>query len=531
MSKFSFLIAFLIITFCDSNQSTNIECSYTTGGFLISKAIYYCAVKRNPNILTPESAQNCTVSGAHVSSNTNDDVHGIYAASKTMNYFPRGLEKSFKNLRRIYIDHCGMAELHQADLKPFTQLSHIYIVDIIEVVEEGLFEFNPNLEWVGFSGADLIHIDSNVFDHLTKLVTFWLSNVPCVKKHISDSYEMTKEAIQLVKNQCTNSEFQELKNKLRNLEIESKTLSPDEFKTKFEAFERSFITSKFSKYRPLNYKFENLKDYLGFVDTKLHVIHPQPTSELEVCPKIEASSSDLLDNLKNISGLLIDIKSSQCGIRDPIPSMSSSIATLTLNINNITSSVHQLKTSQSNSASSLDVKLNSLRSSQEAHKSAMDGIKESISDIEATLSNVKTSQNDFKSSLSKIKTSQNEIRISLDEIKGGKCESSGDELEVIKEKLEAHLMDFEVKNAEKFGNMEKEFMSTRHKIEMSLDEKMKGIEKRLTKKFEDFQDKFVKILESKLENIQSSLKSNFVPQDSVSSTPSNARKRFKVFEP
>ena len=45
--------------------------------------------------------------------------------------------------------------------------------------------------------------------------------------------------------------------KLENLEKDSKTLN---FNLKLATFEETFNTSKFAKFRPLNYKFEALKN-------------------------------------------------------------------------------------------------------------------------------------------------------------------------------------------------------------------------------------------------------------------------------
>ena len=387
-----------------------------------------------------------------------------------------------------------MEEIHQSDLKPFMLLSHFYITwNLIEIIEEGLFDYNPNLEWIGFTGSNIIHIDPNVFDNLKKLKTFWLETVPCVKKKVDNSYEKVKEVIVVVKRQCRNSEFMEIEDKIENLKSESKSLNAEEFKEKLELFEKSFITLKFSKYRPLNHKFESLKK-LQSSSSSVSIssnLQSEQSLDQKVCPKADYPTEMLMNDLKNISDLFKDIKSTQCGITDPFLNINMSMITITSKINDLTVSQDQL-------ISSYDSKFKELKESQDSQKSALDVIKESISDIEATLSSVKTSQNDFKSSLSKIRTSQNEIRIALDELKGSKSENSGDELAEIRkkleklERLEGHFQNFEVKNADKLDKIEKEFVNSQHKMEIKLDEKIKGIEKRIIKKFEE-------IMEEKLE--------------------------------
>jgi len=255
------LIFSLILAFDGSSTSTNIECSYNVGGrYVVLGNIYHCWVDNDLNITTEESAQISGVNGTHKNLRSNDDVLGFHASSTIMQLFPRGLEKFFKNLKMINIQDSQLKEIHQSDLKVFPNLVYFALgKNEIEVIEEGLFDFNPNLEFVGFEESKIIHIDPNVFDHLTKLSNFWFYSVPCVDQDIYDSSGDIQEIIQVVKSNCSNSEFLSLDNQIKNLEIESKTLNSEVFGAKLESFEKSFNNSKFSKFRPLNYKFQNLK--------------------------------------------------------------------------------------------------------------------------------------------------------------------------------------------------------------------------------------------------------------------------------
>jgi len=160
----------------------------------------------------------------------------------------------------IYIQDCQLKEIHQSDLKVFPNLVYFHLSgNKIQVIEEGLFDFNPNLVLVAFLETDLIHVDPSVFDHLNKLRYFWFKLVPCVNQNICDSREKVQEIIKDVKSNCSNSEFLSLENQIRNLKTESKILNSETFNLKLESFEESFNNSKFSKFRPLNYKFQNLK--------------------------------------------------------------------------------------------------------------------------------------------------------------------------------------------------------------------------------------------------------------------------------
>jgi len=135
-------------------------------------------------------------------------VEGFYAEFETIKFFPKGLDKLFKNLKLIHMYYCDLKEIHQSDLKPFPNLVYFRLaLNKIEVIEAGLFDYNPNLEFVGFWESKIIHIDPNVFDHLYKLSYLWLSTVPCINIDFYDSREQVKKAIKIVKSNCSNSEF------------------------------------------------------------------------------------------------------------------------------------------------------------------------------------------------------------------------------------------------------------------------------------------------------------------------------------
>jgi len=184
-------------------------------------------------------------------------VEGFIAIDKTMQFFPKGLDKFFKNIKRIYIHSCQLKEIHQSDLKGFPNLVYFELkYNEIEVIEAGLFDFNPNLESIRFYlESKIIHIDPNVFDHLNKLSNLWFSSAPCFGEHI----DVIKEIINRVKSNCSNAEFLSLDSQIKNLKIESKTLNSEDFHTKLETFEKTFNNSKFSNFRPLSIEFQNLK--------------------------------------------------------------------------------------------------------------------------------------------------------------------------------------------------------------------------------------------------------------------------------
>ncbi|KAL7013012.1 hypothetical protein ACKWTF_015150 [Chironomus riparius] len=186
-------------------SSTNIDCTYQIYTFFVIGPTYYCKVSSNLNITSPELAAIDSASDNHTASKFNDDVFGFWAENKTINFFPQNLDKIFKNLKLIVIMHGKINEIHQDDLKPFPQLEYLNLHNnTIEVLEEGLFDFNPNLAFISFANNKLYKIHPEVFDKLTKLSFLFLDANKCVDKLAKDDYKALSKAIKEVKFKCLN---------------------------------------------------------------------------------------------------------------------------------------------------------------------------------------------------------------------------------------------------------------------------------------------------------------------------------------
>ncbi|XP_070505183.1 uncharacterized protein [Chironomus tepperi] len=477
MLKIIFVALCLIAAFCGSSSSTNIECNYGIGlGYSVVGDIYRCNVNNNPNIISEESAQISGVSGTHVNSSySNDDVLGFRADSKIIEVFPSGLDKIFKNIKVIYISRCQLKEIHQSDLKAFPHLVYFNLYDNkIEIIEEGLFDYNPNLEFVGFDERNIIHIDPNVFDHLNKLRYFWFYRVPCVAKSIDDSKEKVQSAIKVVKSNCTNADFLSLDTQLKNLESESKTLDSEAFSAKLESFEKSFQNSKFFKFRPLSYKVQNLKAAFN---------------------SAQIQKTQILDKLE-------DLKSPQCGPVDDLKvsmdtfqfTMSESISKLGKEISSISPKVTEIQKYQNTVSKELTLNsgLKNIIGKLEDVKSSQCGLKSPFIDLKSPQDSIQTSLNSLKLATDGQGTKLNEVTDKFTSLTD-KFKSLTDKVESL-ESIEPHLIEFEGKMDDKLVRIEKELSNKLHRMSLSFDEKFKGIETRLVKKIE-------KILEEKLANV------------------------------
>lgn len=182
-----------------------LDCSYEYWKFVAVGSIYHCEIQTDPKIISPETAVIDGAQGPHHGPKTNDDVAGFSINNKNIKiyFFPQGLEKFYKNLKLIFIQHNRIKEVHQSDLKPLKKLQHLSLTDgYIQVIEEGLFDFNPELIYISLVKNRIIKIHPNVFDNLTKLTWLYLRENRCISINATSSSEIEK-MISDIKMNCT----------------------------------------------------------------------------------------------------------------------------------------------------------------------------------------------------------------------------------------------------------------------------------------------------------------------------------------
>lgn len=122
----------------------NRECDFNdVHTYIIIGKVYRCEITKNLSITTVECADIEDVSGTHMINKTNDDVMVFHAAEKNIQYFPKGLEKFFKNLQIIYMPYNKIKEINQAHIESFPTLKYLEMSHSnVEVLEDGLFDHN-----------------------------------------------------------------------------------------------------------------------------------------------------------------------------------------------------------------------------------------------------------------------------------------------------------------------------------------------------------------------------------------------------
>lgn len=231
----------LYLLFCDSTESVNIECLFKDSEWTSIGNVYTCELKNDVIMDTQESAVIDSVSGTHRERKINDYVMAFNSKQKgTISFFPRGLDKVFINLVGFLFYTTDIKEIHQSDLKPFHYLEMLSMYENqIEVLEDGLFEFNPRLQFILFSHTRLTHIDPHVFDNLPKLTNLRLEKNPCIDLMAEDSAEKVHSILEQSKRLCRNrmksKKVSEVENtsmdvmmkKIENVEAELKNVQTD----------------------------------------------------------------------------------------------------------------------------------------------------------------------------------------------------------------------------------------------------------------------------------------------------------------
>jgi hypothetical protein len=232
-----------------------------------------------------------------MSGKSNNDEIYFQARDKLIEYFPRGLEKFFTKLTGIAIWGSQLKEIHQDDLKSYTKLKYFSLTkNNIEVIGDGLFDYQPDIEVIIFERSKIVHISPTVFDNLPKLTTLYLIGNKCTSKDFFNNRTGVLEVIKSVKSTCISPDFTKLDEKLTNLELNSKYLIPGNFtafKKNVQNFEADLENSKFSNSQPLKERISRISFWkqLEILDEIGLIKHWKNYAEVKLS-KIEAEISD-----------------------------------------------------------------------------------------------------------------------------------------------------------------------------------------------------------------------------------------------
>lgn len=182
-----------------------IHCLYEVVHYDASGTMYRCEVSNVVNITSPETAVIESVNGTHNFLKHDNDVKAFKANSKSITYFPRQLQKFFKNLKAITIWHGRIREICQLDIKMFPELVefNLHENDIVALPRD-LFDFNPKMKYISFSDNKIVYIEDGIFDKLPNVRFLYLNKNICIQMDGENSNDV-KEVIKKIKPLCSKS--------------------------------------------------------------------------------------------------------------------------------------------------------------------------------------------------------------------------------------------------------------------------------------------------------------------------------------
>ncbi|XP_070505206.1 leucine-rich repeat-containing protein 69-like [Chironomus tepperi] len=250
---------YLLILAYKSTESTTLTCNFYIGDFSHSiDASYYCSVY-NLKMESKEAAIIDGINGTHEVGHSNNDIVAFQIYVAYLACFPQNLDKYFKNLKAIALRSCRLKEIHQHDLKPFPNLVDLYLNDnYIQVLEEGLFDYNQNLVYIRFSGNEIVQIHPKIFQNLEHLTHVNLTDNACISTS-AETPSQVHELIQQISSKCQNSAYLYIESKLKILESSSKSLTPSSLKLQLDDLQTEIRRSDFSELPSFKDRIEVLK--------------------------------------------------------------------------------------------------------------------------------------------------------------------------------------------------------------------------------------------------------------------------------
>ncbi|CAH1735243.1 unnamed protein product [Chironomus riparius] len=304
-----FYLLFLLCLFSiiKYSKSVNIKCNFIWSTYSSVDTVYTCKVTNDLRITQPDDAVIEDVSGTHLSGYDNDNVNAFHVDNKTMGYFPKDLDKFFKNLKAIYIINNKINQISHTHLKPLQNLVFLSLFrNQIEILEDGLFDNNPDMQVLWYESNKIIHVGKSVFNNMNNLTYLVFDSNLCINAGAHNSHTDVQILVESLKTKCIDANFDEFSQSLSNVETESKNLTFETFsiwRRNLENLENEFNNSKFSYLISIKKRFEVLNDIkIGDFTTQ----NPFTSSTTEVAvTKTSAQPDDCMyDNFNDLENNL-----------------------------------------------------------------------------------------------------------------------------------------------------------------------------------------------------------------------------------
>lgn len=132
----TFLIIISLFS-CVTASYVDIQCEYDYFEYIYGiDELYACFVENYLEIFSPDVKIN-EINGSHMSGKSNNQIIGLTIENKKIEYFPSNLGEKFNNLIALRIKNGRLKEIHQDDIKMFTNLKYLNLDENdIEALDE-----------------------------------------------------------------------------------------------------------------------------------------------------------------------------------------------------------------------------------------------------------------------------------------------------------------------------------------------------------------------------------------------------------
>lgn len=244
-------------------MTSNVDCEFKINQYDGLGSVYTCKAKNNLNILSKDVALIKSASGSHLNLKQDINVWFFEADNKKIEYFPKGLEKIFLNLKGIHIKNGRLKELQKSDFFGYAELVHLQLeYNDIQYLEDGVFDYVPNISIIWFNNVNIVHIGEHVFEDLKNLKFLAFIQSTCGSVKTKEYQQYSANTLRTLKNNCFKQDFEEFSNKLKSLEEDAQEVKRDNFyifTLTLEKLEKEFKSSAFSYLNSIKERFHILK--------------------------------------------------------------------------------------------------------------------------------------------------------------------------------------------------------------------------------------------------------------------------------
>ncbi|XP_070507835.1 uncharacterized protein MCAP_0864-like [Chironomus tepperi] len=163
-------------------QSVDLQCKFETHDFATIGKQYTCVVQNDLNI-SESNVSIINLTGSHADDQSSNSVTAVIIQDKKVEYLPKNFGEIFENLAALKVKNGRLKELRKDDLMSVPKLKYLNLDNNdIEVLDDDVFEFNPQLELLWLNANKIKKISEKLADSFKKLVSLDLTKNICTDK-------------------------------------------------------------------------------------------------------------------------------------------------------------------------------------------------------------------------------------------------------------------------------------------------------------------------------------------------------------